>query len=73
MPDRPGVEQPAQTPWYFDANGNCPPWFDFRGGFVPDKFDPGAEYIPRGNTYELPANPGRRIENPFDLRNLRVI
>lgn len=73
MPDRSGAEGAQNTPWYYDAKGNCPPWFDFRGKFVPDLFDPDVEYTPKGATYEIASNPSRLLESPFDLRNLRVI
>ncbi len=73
MLDRPGAESGQQTPWHLDARGNCPPWFDSRGKFHPDLFDPAAEYTPKGTTYNIVSNPTKTLENPFDLRNLRVI
>ena len=73
MPDRLVAENGQQTPWYFDVNGNRPAWFDSRGKFNPDLFNPATEYMPKGTTYEIASNPERLLENPFDLRNLRVI
>ena len=54
-----------------------PAWFDQHPipakGFVLEKFDAGELYIPKGTTYGLESNPGKQLENPFDLRNLRFI
>lgn len=59
-------------PYYYTADGQCPPWFE-GGHFDPKKFDPTLPYTPKGTTYTLSANPERKIENPYDLRNLRII
>ena len=60
-------------PYYFTADGKCPPWFDENGLFDPKKFDATLPYNPKGTTYTLPSNPNRAFENPYDLRNLRII
>lgn len=62
-----------QLPYFYDVNGNLPSWFNPDGVFDPKRFDPSILYLPKGDTFELAVNPGRKIENPFDLRNLRFI
>ncbi len=59
-------------PYYFTHDGKCPPWFD-GGLFDPKKFDATLPYTPKGRTYTLPSNPDRIFENPYDLRNMRVL
>lgn len=60
-----------RLPYYYDASGNLPPWFNNKGKFDPNKYDSGFKFTPRGETYQLQS--GYPLENPFDLRNLRVI
>lgn len=63
----------AETlPYYYTAAGECPPWFK-EGKFVYQKFDPTLPYTPKGETYTLTTDKSRKIENPYDLRNLRII
>ena len=63
----------AETlPYYYTADGQCPPWFEGEK-FVYKKFDPSLPHTPKGETYTLTADKSRKIENPYDLRNLRFI
>ena len=63
----------AETlPYYYTADGQCPPWFEGEK-FVYKKFDPTLPHTPKGETYTLTADKSRKIENPYDLRNLRII
>ena len=61
------------TPYPFNADGTLPKWFRADGTWAPELFDAGELYIPKGETYELRSNPGFKLENPFDIRNLRII
>src|SRR3989344_3875479 len=62
----------TEIPYYYTANGQCPPWFE-GGKFVYKNFDPTLPYTPKGETYTLNEGKGGTIENPYDLRNLRII
>jgi len=48
-------------------------YFDKGGKFDPHAYDPSAPYEIQGKSFELPLNPGRKIEDPFDLDNLRFL
>lgn len=60
-------------PYPLNADGSLPKWFTKDGVWDPNKFDAGELYVPKGEVYELASNPGLKLENPFDLRNLRII
>lgn len=62
-----------ETPYYFDFDYTLPSWISASGEFDLKKFRPEYFYFPRGDQYELTTNPGKKIENPYDLRNLRFI
>lgn len=62
-----------EIPYFFSNDGTCPPWFNQEGIFDPNLYNPGFPFQPRGETFELDTNKGLRLENGFDLRNLRII
>ncbi len=66
------MTETLELPYYYTASGECPPWFS-EGQFKPDLFDATVPYTPKGTTYRLESNPDKVIENPYDLRNLRII
>ena len=59
-------------PYFYTGDGICPPWFE-GNVFTPKKYDASFPFKPRGKIYTLSSNPTKEIENPFDLRNLRII
>lgn len=61
------------TNWFLDGAGNIPSGFNERWEFNPSLYDPEAEYVVKWNTFRLASNPTRNLEDPFDLRNLRII
>lgn len=69
--NNPKPELDPKKPDYADPDR--PDYLDKAMILEPKLFDPGAEYKPKGTTYELESNPGHALENPFDLRNLRFI
>ncbi|MCK5460997.1 asparaginase [Candidatus Gracilibacteria bacterium] len=65
------IKDYKSSPWVKN-NGN--PWSGKswgKGKFNPDAFDPSIPYEPKGKTYSFSLNPDKKIENPFDLDNLR--
>ena len=74
----PQLTIPEVFPYCYDFDYTIPPWVTVdpqKGAFQfnLDKFLLEYFYYPKGEQYELATNPGRKLENPFDLRNLRFI
>lgn len=61
------------APHPLNADGSLPPWFSKDGSWDPYKFDASLPYSPKGEVYALLSNPSHQLENPFDLRNLRIL
>lgn len=61
-----------ELPFFYTKDEVCPPWFE-GGRFNPKKYDASFPFKPRGEIYILPSNPTQNLENPYDLRNLRII
>lgn len=61
----------GEIPHFYDFDYTIPPWFDSEGSWRHKDFDNEYFYLPKGDTYKLDAQ--KPIENPYDLRNLRLI
>lgn len=66
-----GIKRDAYNPPDWIENEGR--YFDDKGNFNPNAYDPGAQYDIQGESYALASNPEKKQEDPFDLDNLRFI
>lgn len=61
----------VSTKWMYDKDGLLTSWFDEKWNFSPVDYDPSAKHTSKWRTFSLKSNPEHKIEDPFDLNNLR--
>lgn len=62
-----------EDPWFYDWDWNIPSWYDKNGNFNPLDFYTEKPYKIKWKTFRLKSNPNKKLEDPFDLNNLRFI